>query len=171
MHIDAGMNGIDKYTQDDYDKALAQLRQASPLTPDSGPFIGHTHDGRTILFPNSYLSGYRSVLNGMQLRVIYDVLGLAGQLSDGTWVYLPSFNDGIRTALNEARFAALAEAQRRSWEQMMHITQQQEEMKRRQEEQTKRTERDETEKQEFRKTVEDLKRQLSSLKEEQHKKG
>ena len=38
---------------------------------------------------------------------------LIGLLSDGNWVFLPSYRDGINDAKNELKFAILAEGQRR----------------------------------------------------------
>ena len=127
------MSGIENYTAADEQKAIAQLRQINPLAPDSGILIGHTRDGRTLWFPRSFLAGYGSVLNGTNLVIVNDFfgLGLAGQLSDGTIAFLPSFRDGIQTARNELRFAILAEAQRRTYEQMDTMKLQQEDMRKR----------------------------------------
>ena len=41
---------------------------------------------------------------------------LVGLLSDGNWVFLPSYIDGINDAKNELKFAILAEVQRRIFE-------------------------------------------------------
>jgi chromosome segregation ATPase len=45
-----------------------------------------------------------------------DFLLLVGLLSDGSWVFLPSYRDGINDAKNELKFAILAEGQRKIFE-------------------------------------------------------
>jgi hypothetical protein len=128
--------GLDNYTNEDRQRAISRLNQSSPLVPTSGAFIGHRYDGRTIWLPGSYLAGYRSFLAGNSLTIVSDFfgLGLAGQLSDGTIAYLPSFRDGIRDAQNDLRNALLVEAQRRTFIEIENIKRQADDAKRKDEE-------------------------------------
>jgi len=156
-------NGIDNYTQDDYQKALAKLKQVSPLQPGYSTFIGHSQEGRAVWFPGSYLAGYTSILHNTQLAIVSDFLGLGivGQLSDGTWAYLPSFRNGRAKAINDLRMAAMAQAHLRTFAEI-------EEIKRRQEEQRRK---DEREKQELHNKINSLQEELSKLKEGKKSEG
>lgn len=126
--------GLDKYTNEDKQKAIARLSQSSPIAPGYGWLSGQRFDGRTVWFPGSYLAGYRSFLAGGTLTIRSEFLGFIGQLSDGTIAYLPSFSDGIRDARNDLRTAILAEAQRRTFAEISEINRRVEEEKRKSEE-------------------------------------
>ncbi len=109
------MSGIDnnqgiQYTQDDYNRAIAKLRQVNPLQ-DSGWLIGHKSDGSVVYLPGSYMAGYRNVLFG-NVKVVSEFLGIFAQLSDGTIAFLPSLNNGVRDARQDLQNAIFIEAHR-----------------------------------------------------------
>lgn len=122
--------GLDKYTNEDKQQAIARLSESGPIAPGYGWLSGQRFDGRVVWFPGSYLAGYRSFLAGGTLTIRSEFLGLIGQLSDGTIAYLPSFSDGIRDARNDLRTAILAEAQRRIFAEISEINRRAEEEKR-----------------------------------------
>jgi len=79
--------------------------------------VGTTKYGQTVFFPDSYLKGYRNVLNRNELWIRLDLF-VIGQLSDGSWGFLPSYREGMTDGKNELRFAILAEGQRRLFEEV-----------------------------------------------------
>ena len=107
--------GSDIYSSPDYTNAVAKLYDIDPISKGSNFFFGRKKDdGQIIYFPESYRIGYKNFLNGNQVWVRMDFLFLLiGLLSDGNWVFLPSYRDGINDAKNELKFAILAEGQRR----------------------------------------------------------
>jgi hypothetical protein len=108
---------IDIYSSPDYTNAVAKLYNIDPIAKGSNFFFGRKKDdGQVIYFPESYRIGYKNFLNGNQVWVQMDFLLLLGLLSDGNWVFLPSYTDGINDAKNELKFAILAEGQRRIFE-------------------------------------------------------
>ena len=110
--------GSDIYSSPDYTNAVAKLYDIDPISKGSNFFFGRKKDdGQIIYFPESYRIGYKNFLNGNQVWVRMDFLFLLiGLLSDGNWVFLPSYRDGINDAKNELKFAILAEGQRRIFE-------------------------------------------------------
>src|SRR5919198_3498688 len=116
MSIEKG--GSDIYSSPDYTNAVAKLYDIDPISKGSNFFFGRKKDdGQIIYFPESYRIGYKNFLNGNQVWVQMDFLFLLiGLLSDGNWVFLPSYRDGINHAKNELKFAILAEGQRRIFE-------------------------------------------------------
>ncbi len=110
--------GSDIYSSPDYTNAVAKLYDIDPISKGSNFFFGRKKDvGQIIYFPESYRIGYKNFLNGNQVWVQMDFLFLLiGLLSDGNWVFLPSYRDGINDARNELKFAILAEGQRRIFE-------------------------------------------------------
>ena len=110
--------GSDIYSSPDYTNAVAKLYDIDPTSKGSNYFLGRKKDdGQIIYFPESYTIGYKNFLNGSQVWVQMDFLFLlTGLLSDGNWVFLPSYRDGINDAKNELKFAILAEGQRRIFE-------------------------------------------------------
>jgi len=111
-------DGSDIYSSPDYTDAVAKLYDIDPISKGSNFFFGRKKDdGQIIYFPESYRIGYKNFLNGNQVWVQMDFLFLLiGLLSDGNWVFLPSYRDGINDAKNELKFAILAEGQRRTFE-------------------------------------------------------
>jgi hypothetical protein len=108
----------DIYSSPDYTNAVAKLYDIDPISKGSNFFFGRKKDdGQIIYFPEGYRIGYKNFLNGNQIWVEMDFLFLLiGLLSDGNWVFLPSYRDGINDAKNELKFAILAEGQRRIFE-------------------------------------------------------
>jgi hypothetical protein len=100
---------------EDYSKALAKLRQTDPIASKQlFDLIGQTSEGNVVFLPGSYEKGYRDSLLPRQQRPFYVVnLGIIGQLSDGTWVFPPSYDSGMNRGSNDLRFAILAEGQMR----------------------------------------------------------
>jgi hypothetical protein len=109
-------SGIDIYSSSDYTNAVEKLYNIDPIAKGSNFFFGRKKDdGQIIYFPESYRIAYKNFLNQNQVWVQMDFL-LVGLLSDGNWVFLPSYIDGINDAKNELKFAILAEVQRRVFE-------------------------------------------------------
>lgn len=110
--------GSDIYSSSDYTNAVAKLYDIDPISKGSNFFFARKKDdGQIIYFPESYRIGYKNFLNGNQVWVQMDFLFLLiGLLSDGNWVFLPSYRDGINDAKNQLKFAILAEGQRRIFE-------------------------------------------------------
>jgi hypothetical protein len=107
---------IDIYSSPDYTNAVEKLYNIDPIAKGSNFFFGRKKDdGQIIYFPESYRIAYKNFLNQNQVWVQMDFL-LVGLLSDGNWVFLPSYIDGINDAKNELKFAILAEVQRRIFE-------------------------------------------------------
>ncbi len=108
----------DLYSLPDYTNAVAKLYDIDPISKGSNFYFGRKKDdGQIIYFPESYRIGYKNFLNGNQVWIKMDFLFLfIGLLSDGNWVFLPSYRDGINDARNELKFAMLAEGQRRIFE-------------------------------------------------------
>ncbi len=108
----------DIYSLPDYTNAVAKLYDIDPISKGSNFYFGRKKDdGQIIYFPESYRIGYKNFLNGNQVWIKMDFLFLfIGLLSDGNWVFLPSYRDGINDARNELKFAMLAEGQRRIFE-------------------------------------------------------
>ena len=111
-------SGIDIYSSPDYTTAVAKLSDIDPIAKGSNFFIGRKKDdGQIIYFPESYRIGYKNFLNRNQVWVQMDFFFLlVSLLSDGNWVFLPSYRDGINDAKNELKFVTLAEGQRRIFE-------------------------------------------------------
>jgi len=110
-------DSIDIYSSPDYTNAVAKLYDIEPIAKGFNFFIGRKKDdGQIIYFPESYRIGYKNYLKGNQVWVQFDFFLLVGLLSDGSWVFLPSYRDGINDAKNELKFAILAEGQRRIFE-------------------------------------------------------
>jgi hypothetical protein len=108
----------DIYSLPDYTNAVAKLYDIDPISKGSNFYFGRKKDdGQIIYFPESYRIGYKNFLNGNQVWIKMDFLFLfISLLSDGNWVFLPSYRDGINDARNELKFAMLAEGQRRIFE-------------------------------------------------------
>jgi hypothetical protein len=104
------------YSTDQQNDIKAALKDIDPILPGSTFFIGRTKYRRIIYFPQSYKIGFRNFLDGNPLRIQIDLF-TTGQLSNGQWVFLPSYIDGINDAENEFKFALLAEGQRRLFDE------------------------------------------------------
>jgi hypothetical protein len=104
------------YSTDQQNDVKAALKDIDPILPGYTFFVGRTKYRRIIYFPQSYKIGFRNFLEGNPPRIQID-LSTIGQLSNGQWVFLPSYIDGINDAENEFKFALLAEGQRRLFDE------------------------------------------------------
>jgi len=128
-------NDNDVRSAPDYRNAVAKMHNIDPIiTSESNFFMGRTKDGQIIYFPDSYRIGYRNFLNSEKPAWIQLDFIVVGQLSDGNWVFLPSYRDGINDAKNELKFSILAESQRRIFEDNSIANEKLEELKRESEE-------------------------------------
>ena len=102
----------------DQENIINSLRSTDPVTYHYlfNMFVGKTKDGTLCYFPESYRRGYQDFLDGQKLLIELELLTV-GQSSDGTWVYLPSYFQGVEAARNELKFASLAESQRRLFDE------------------------------------------------------
>lgn len=108
------------HANEDCERAIAVLRQNVPITNEYlFGIIGQTRNGRTVLFPDSFNKGYYDSLLPPSRRPYYVLdLVIIGELSDGTWVFPPSYNDGLQTSINDLKFAILAEGQKRLYRKL-----------------------------------------------------
>lgn len=92
-----------------------RLREVSPIASRQLlGLVGQTQDGSTVFLPGSYEKGYADSLLPPGLRPYYTWnLLVIGQLSDGTFVFPPSYESGRNHGRNDLRFAILAEGEKR----------------------------------------------------------
>jgi hypothetical protein len=100
---------------EDYENALAKIRNTKPvIRKQMLGLIGNGCDGSLIFIPGSYEKGYSDSLRRPGERPSYILnLGLIGKLSDGTWVFPPSYDAGLANGTNDLKFAILAEGEKR----------------------------------------------------------
>lgn len=105
-------------SQLDQETIINSLRSTDPVTYhyQFNMFIGKTKDGALCYFPESYRRGYQDFLDGQKLLIELELLSI-GQCSDGNWVFLPSYFQGVEAARNELKFVLLAESQRRLFDE------------------------------------------------------
>ena len=105
-------------SQLDQENIINSLRSTDPVTYhyQFNMFVGKTKDGTLCYFPESYRRGYQDFLDGQKLLIELELLTV-GQCSDGTWVFLPSYFQGVEAARNELKFVLLAESQRRLFDE------------------------------------------------------
>jgi hypothetical protein len=117
---------------DAYRQVVTYLRESSPVIQESLlGLVGQTSSGKIIFIPGSYRKGYLDSLRPSGERPQYTVnLGIVGQLSDGTWVFPPSYDGGLVDGSNSLRFAVLAEGEKRLFEQNRTLQSQQDELRR-----------------------------------------
>lgn len=104
---------------DDYHRALAFLRSNSPITEEIFfRLVGRTINGGFVFLPQSYRKGYRDSLlpDGERPHYILNLV-IIGQLTDGTLVFPPSYDEGLKAGLNDLRFAILAEGEKRLFQE------------------------------------------------------
>jgi len=108
---------------DEFERALARVRATSPVASKHIlGLVGQTPDGRAVFIPGSYEKGYQdSLLPPTQRPHYLTNLGIIGQLSNGIWVFPPSYNDGLSQGMNDLKFAILAEGQRRLIQQIREL--------------------------------------------------
>lgn len=105
-------------SQLDQETIINSLRSTDPVTyhHQFNMFVGKTKDGILCYFPESYRRGYQDFLDGQKLLIELELLSI-GQCSDGNWVFLPSYFQGVEAARNELKFVLLAESQRRLFDE------------------------------------------------------
>jgi hypothetical protein len=105
-------------SQLDQETIINSLRSTDPVTYhyQFNMFIGKTKDGALCYFPESYRRGYQDFLDGQKLLIELELLSI-GQCSDGNWVFLPSYFQGVESAWNELKFVLLDESQRRLFDE------------------------------------------------------
>ena len=116
---------------DAYRQVITYLRESSPLVQESLlGLVGQTSNGKVIFIPDSYRKGYLdSLLPGGERPLYTFNLGIVGQLSDGTWVFPPSYDSGLADGSNNLRFAVLAEGEKRLFERNRTLQSQQDELR------------------------------------------
>lgn len=117
---------------DAYRQVITYLRESSPIVQESLlGLVGQTSNGKVIFIPGSYRKGYLDSLLPSGERPLYTFnLGIVGQLSDGTWVFPPSYDSGLADGSNNLRFAVLAEGEKRLFERNRTLQSQQDELRR-----------------------------------------
>ena len=115
---------LDPVGRPEYLAAIEQLKQRN-IVPSRGflDLFGSTETGELILVPNSFTKGYQHSFLPPNQRpyIALDILGVFGQLSDRTWIFLPSYNRGIaygNERQNNLRFAVLVEGERRLFQEL-----------------------------------------------------
>lgn len=112
-------DGLSPLERQDYLSKIASLRQQDVVT--SRGFLdlyGYAENGEFVLAPNSFAKGYQDsfLLPNQRPYITLNLLGLFGKLSNGTWIFIPSYSRGL-TYGNERqsnlKFAILAEGERR----------------------------------------------------------
>ncbi|MGH9974221.1 MAG: hypothetical protein ACRD8Z_00065, partial [Nitrososphaeraceae archaeon] len=104
----------DPISQPEQETIINSLKNIDPIAYHYyfNLFLGKTKEGTVCYFPESYRKGYQDFLEGRKLLMELELLAV-GQTSEGDWVFLPSYFQGVDAARNELRFALLAEGQRR----------------------------------------------------------
>jgi hypothetical protein len=117
---------------DAYRQVIAYLRESSPIVEERlGGLVGQTSNRKVIFVPGSYRKGYFDSLLPSGERPQYTFnLGIVGQLSDGTWVFPPSYDSGLAEGSDNLRFAVLAEGEKRLFERNRTLQSQQDELRR-----------------------------------------
>ena len=115
----------------DYDHALQNLRRVNPIASEQFlGLTGTTRDGRFVFVPSSYRMGYQNATLPAAQRPNYTLnLGIIGQLSDGHWVFPPTYDAGLRDGSNDLRFAVLAEGEKRLFDENQGLHQEIEELR------------------------------------------
>ncbi len=120
--------------RNDFIQKLTTLRHQN-VVPSRGylDVYGFTDTGDFVLAPNSYSRGYQDSFLPPDQRpsLGLNLLGIFGQLSDGTWIFIPSYNSGLTRGAerqNNLKFAILAEGERRLFRELQTQRQSQSEL-------------------------------------------
>ena len=110
----------DSSRETDLARAVINLQQQPPVSQKyMFGLVGQTTNGRTVPFPSSYEKGYFDALLPPSNRPVYILnLIIIGQLSNGSWVFPPSYDAGVQGGLQALKFAVLAEGERRLFNEM-----------------------------------------------------
>lgn len=116
---------------DDYNNALISLRSNEPIvTEQFYGLVGQTMNGRLVFVPSSYRKGYSDALLPVRDRPYYTLnLIVIGQLSDGSWVFPPSYDNGIREGLTDLKFSILAQGEKRLFNENQKLIHQHDELR------------------------------------------
>lgn len=108
----------------DYLARIEQLRRQN-VVPSKGflDLYGTTETGEFVLAPNSFAKGYQhSFLPAYQRPYLaFDFLGIFGQLSDRTWVFIPSYRRGLahgNERQTNVKLIVLAEGERQLFQEV-----------------------------------------------------
>lgn len=111
-------DGLSPVERRDYVVKIEQLRQQN-VVPSRGflNLYGYTESGDLVLAPDSFSQGYQDAFLLLTQRpsLVFNFLGLFGQLSSGRWIFIPSYNRGLSYGveqLNILKFATLVEGER-----------------------------------------------------------
>lgn len=114
----------DPISQLDQETIINSLKNIDPIAYHYyfNLFMGKTKEGTVCYFPDSYRKGYQDFLDGRKLLIELELFAV-GQSTNGDWVFLPSYYQGVDTARNELKFALLAEGQRRFFDETLETRQ------------------------------------------------
>lgn len=112
-------DGLSPTERQEYLSRVQALYQQN-IVPTRGflNLYGYTESNEFVLAPDSYAVGYRHGLNpyAPHPTITLNLFGLFGQLTDKTWIFLPSYTRGFsygQSKQNDLKFAILAEGERR----------------------------------------------------------
>ena len=83
------------------ESAIQNLRNENQIiSKEFLNLLGHTTNGLSIGFPDSYQRGYQDALTPINERpkMLWNLLGLVGYFSDGHFNYLATYNQGFHYA-------------------------------------------------------------------------
>lgn len=111
-------DGLSPTERQQYLARIEALKQQN-VVPSRGflNLYGYTENGEFVIAPDSFALGYRHGLSPYSPRpsIVLNLLGLFGQLSNGIWVFLPTYNRGFsygQSKQNDLKFAILAEGEK-----------------------------------------------------------
>jgi len=120
MNIDS----LTPYERQSYLDRIEQVRNQNVIS-EKGllELYGYTENGEFILAPNSYSRGYQDSFLPPNQRpyVVVNLLGIFGKLSNGSWIFIPSYNQGLTLGTqrqNDLKFEVLAEGERRLYQEI-----------------------------------------------------
>jgi hypothetical protein len=102
---------ISAINPEDYQNALRKLQQTLPISSKHLlGLVGKKPSGSLVLVPGSFERGYFDSFISPLQRPHYALnLGVVGQLSNGAWVFPPSYDAGLKEGTNNLKAAILAE--------------------------------------------------------------
>lgn len=112
-------DGLTPFERQEYLTRIQHLKSQNVITQNGLlGLVGYTDTGEIVIAPNSYSRGYQdSFLPPTQRpHLVTSILGLFGKLSNQAWVFIPSYNKGLRygeTQQQGLKFVVLAEGERR----------------------------------------------------------
>lgn len=117
-------DGLVPWERQEYLTQITRLSQQN-VVPSRGflDIYGFTESGEFVLAPDSFARGYQhSFLSPSQRPYLtFNLLGLFGQLSNGVWILIPSYNRGLALGnerQSNLKFAILAEGEKRLFQEL-----------------------------------------------------